>query len=129
MNPATVADVQSRFLRTLTEDEERVATTLLSDAWDDLTTKIPDLEDRITSGDIILTSKAVRVVSQAVIRVLKNPNARKQESRGLDDSQRSWTLDDSVASGELYFTDEELDSLLAAGDTSTTGKAFSVMPS
>lgn len=130
-SPAIVANVEARFPRALTAHEKTLAATLLEDAWADLQVAIPDLVDRLADPD--LHKKTVRVQAQAVVRVLKNPWGRKQESRSLDDSQRSWTLDDALAAGALYFTDDELDSL-RSGDKETdpnpyAGKAFSVMPS
>lgn len=130
-SPAVVGDVEARFPRALTAHEETLAGTLLEDAWADLQDAVSDLADRL--GDPALNRKTIRVLSQAVGRVLKNPWGRKQESRVLDDSQRSWTLDEALAAGALYFTDDELDSL-RSGDEETDpnpyeGKAFSVMPS
>ena len=129
-NPAAVTDVQSRFPRALTTDEQTMATTLLGDAWIDLQAKVTDLVTRLeaTPADAALLAQTIRVLAQSVKRVLLNPFGRKQESRGIDDAQRSWTLDPALASGELFFTDEELNSLQAADSTDTRGKAFSVQP-
>lgn len=134
-NPAAVADVQARFLRVLSAQEATVAGTLLGDAWIDLREAVPTLEGRLTAvptapADADLLAKTIRVLAEAVKRVLLNPFARKQESRAVDDANRSWTLADGIATGALYFTDAELDSLRdpAATGSSRMGKAFSVMP-
>lgn len=131
--PATAQDVQSRFPRALTAAEEIVAETLLDDAWTDLQDTIEDLVERLEGNDdqaVVdkLLTRTVRVLAQSVKRVLLNPFGRKQESRGIDDAQRSWTLDDALQSGALYFTDAEIDSLTSADDDSARGKAFSVIP-
>lgn len=136
-SPAVLGDVESRFPRALTAHEQTQASTLLEDAWADLQDDVVDLASRLSvapSPEVEeLHRRTVRVLAQAVGRVLKNPWGRKQESRSLDDSQRSWTLDEALSSGALYFTDDELDSL-RSGDEETdpnpySGKAFSVMPS
>lgn len=132
-NPASVEDVQARFPRALSDGEQTMADTLLSDAWGDLLVAVTDLADRLDETEEPeegLTDKVVRVLAQAVKRVLLNPFGRKQESRGIDDAQRSWTLADGLKNGELYFTDDELDSLRSEdGEASDRGKAFSVIPS
>lgn len=128
-NPAVAADVQARFPRPLTADEQTMATTLLGDAWSDLLIDVPSLPERLDDAEPDLNNAVIRVLAQAVKRVLLNPFGRKRESRGIDDAQRSWTLADGIADGALYFTDEELDSLRPDDDTSLRGKAFSVMPS
>ena len=140
-NPAIVADVQSRFFRPLTDTEETVVTTRLGDAWADLQSAVKDLVERLetegsesssssssSSSDDPLLTQTKRVLAQAVIRLLLNPFGRKQESRGIDDGQRSWTLAESLSGGELYFTDDELDSLRSEDSTDYRGKAFSVTP-
>lgn len=132
--PAAVGDVQARFPRPLTDQEQAMAGTLLDDAWTDLKVAVVDLEERLdvdpAPADLLASTK--RVLAQAVKRVLLNPYGRKQESRGIDDANRSWTMSDAVADGALYFTDEDLD-LLRSGDSETDpnsrGKAFSVVPS
>lgn len=131
-NPATVADVAARFPRDLTARETTFGTTLLGDAWADLQDEVADLDDRLDVPEVGLSDKAKRVLAQAVVRVLLNPYGRKQESRAIDDANRSWTLSDGLAAGELYFTDAELDSLRSGDDETDPnpgGKAFSVIPS
>lgn len=129
-NPATYADVEKRFPRAMTSREHEVAATLLDDAWSDLQDEVSDLTDRLADPEV--TKAAVRVLAQAVKRVMLNPWGRKQESRGMDDATRSWTVADAIASGALYFTDAELDSVRSGDedeDPHPRGKAFSVMPS
>ena len=70
--------------------------------------------------DANLSRDVVRVLSSAVIRVLKNPDGKRQES--IDDY--SWTRDNAVSAGVLYFTDAELNDL--APGAGGTGGAFSV---
>lgn len=110
-NPAAVADVVSRW-RPLSEPEQVNADTFLDDAWRMLRRRVTTLEDDITddtSGD--LEAEVVRVVCTAVLRVMKNPDGKRQES--IDDY--SWSRDQAVSAGLLYFTAEELNALLADG--------------
>lgn len=126
-NPATTADIEARW-RSLTDAETTIATTRLEDAWRKLKKDIPTLEARMVD-DEDLTADVVRVLSDAVIRLLQS-NERGGLKRGtvaVDDGSTTWEADDYARSA-LYFTESEL------GDLSPTGKtgrarAFSVMPS
>jgi hypothetical protein len=117
-NPATTADIVARW-RPLSVQETTNAGAFLGDAWVKLKRLLPTIEADITadvSGD--LRAATVAVLVAAVLRVLKNPDGYKQES--LDDW--SGTRDGSAAAGALFFTDEELSSLIPGGN----GRAFSV---
>lgn len=127
LNPATTADIASRW-RPLTEAEETVATTRLGDAWRKLKRDLPTLETRM-AGDEDLEADAVRVLADAVIRLLQ-ANSRDGLRKGavsVDDGTESWELDGAYRA-DLYFTDDEY------ADLSDTGRrrrarAFSVQPS
>lgn len=116
-NPATTADLEARW-RPLSSQESTNGQTFLDDAWRMLRRRLPNLETDIAT-DTDLSAEVVRVECQAVLRVLKNPEGKRQES--IDDY--SWTRDQVVSAGLLYFTDAEIDSL--ATDPSTRGGAFS----
>lgn len=126
-NPATTADIEARW-RSLTDAETTIAETRLDDAWRKLKRDVAGLETRMV-GDDDLTADVVRVLSDAVIRLLQS-NERGGLKRGtvaVDDGSTTWEADDYVRA-VLYFTEGEL------GDLSPTGKsgrarAFSVMPS
>lgn len=121
-NPAKVADIVSRW-RPLSAQETTNATALLEDAWVMLARRLTqhgvDIDAEI-ADDANLSRDVVRVLSSAVIRVLKNPDGKRQES--IDDY--SWTRDNAVSAGVLYFTDAELNDL--APGAGGTGGAFSV---
>ncbi|MGH3996682.1 MAG: Gp19/Gp15/Gp42 family protein [Pseudonocardiaceae bacterium] len=121
-NPATPADVAARW-RPLTSAEDLVAATLLEDAWVMLKTHATrrgvDIEDQITT-DVDLRASVIRVLATAVLRVLKNPEGKTQES--IDDY--AYTRSGDVAGGALGFTDDELGDLLPGLEE--TGRAFSV---
>jgi hypothetical protein len=121
-NPATTDDLESRW-RPLSVQETTNAQTFLDDAWLMLRRRFPGLADDVLV-DADLAAEAVRVMATAVLRVLKNPDGMRQES--IDDY--SWTRDQAVSAGLLYFADGEFDALYP--DSSTTGAfSFSMLPS
>lgn len=119
-NPATTADLAARW-RPLDTAEVPVGETRLADAWRMLKRKVADLEATV-AADADYSAEVVRVLCEAVLRVLKNPDGKRQES--VDDY--SYTRDGSLTSGELYFTDDELDSLATA--KRTRAFSFSILP-
>ena len=118
-NPATVADIEARW-RPLTPAETTVAESLLGDSWVILMTRLPSLLDRITAGTLD-PALVVLVESSMVLRVLRNPDGKRQES--IDDY--SWTRDNAVAAGLLYLSDTEAELLSPSGGS---GQAFSIRP-
>ena len=119
-NPATTADLASRW-RTLSTQETTNGTTFLADAWGMLKRRIPTIEASIAT-DAALSAEVVRVLATAVLRVMKNPDGKRQES--IDDY--SWTRDQALSAGLLYFTDEELDDLFPG--SGVKGRAYSLDP-
>jgi len=113
-NPVTPSDLADRLGRDLTTTETTTATALLVDAWAVLIARDPSIDARLT--DSSLSADLVRVVVSAmVLRVLRNPDGKRQEA--IDDY--SWTRDTSLAGGSLYVSDDEL-ALLAAPYTGST---------
>jgi len=113
-NPVTPSDLVDRLGRPLTPTETTTATALLVDAWAVLLARDPSIDTRLT--DSSLSPDLVRVVVSAmVLRVLRNPDGKRQEA--IDDY--SWTRDTSLAGGSLYVSDDEL-ALLAAPYTGST---------
>lgn len=119
-NPATVADLVSRW-RPLSAQETTNGQTFLDDAWAILKRRVEDIETLI-AADADLEAEVVRILATAVLRVMKNPDGKRQES--IDDY--SWTRDESVSSGLLYFTDDELDGLVPG--SGVVGRAFMIDP-
>lgn len=106
-NPAGLTDLE-RSWRPLSDQEAVNASARLEQAWARLTAVAPTVPADMDSG--ALTSELVAsVITDAVLRVLRNPEGLRQES--IDDY--SWTRDSAVSAGALYFTDAEL-ALLAA---------------
>jgi hypothetical protein len=123
-NPATTADVAARW-RPLSAQETTNASTFLADAWLMLRRHFTrlgvDLEAEVAT-DSDLSDDVVRVEVAAVLRVMKNPDGKRSES--IDDY--TWTLDQAVSAGLLYFTTDELDGLLPG--SAIRGRAFMVDP-
>lgn len=105
-NPAAPTDIAIRW-RPLTDLEEINAGALIGDAWRMIRRRITDAvldekaADPETGPDYIADVRMV--ICNAVIRVLKNPDGKRQES--IDDY--SWTRDRVLSAGVLYVTDDE----------------------
>ncbi|MFB7739574.1 Gp19/Gp15/Gp42 family protein [Streptomyces sp. NPDC056112] len=108
---ATLEDLADRLGRDLTAVETRQATSLLEDASALIVERFPRYATTPTQ-----TSK--KVCCAMVLRVLRNPEGKRQES--IDDY--SYTIDSSRSAGELYLTDNEAAEL----QPSRTG-AFSIV--
>lgn len=99
---ATVADVEARIGRALTDAEQQQVTAWLDDIEAEIRHRITDLDTRATE-DAAYKAMVVRVEAAAVIRVLRNPDGKLTER--IDDY--SWTRDTSTASGQLTLLPEE----------------------
>jgi hypothetical protein len=108
-NPATITDIEDRF-RPLTDAEKVNARAYLDDAWSLLTGRLPSLEANLAAGTVHI-SNAVRVVANMVVRVLRNPDGKLEES--IDDYR--YRRDALLSSGALTVTDEELADLTPNG--------------
>jgi hypothetical protein len=101
-NPVTVVDLESRW-RPLTDIERTNAEAFLGDAWWLLTGRRATLETDMEDGTVSI-GNVVRVVSAMVLRILKNPEGKAQES--IDDY--AFRRHELVSSGLLHVTDDEL---------------------
>lgn len=122
-NPANIQDLRDRSLGTLDAASEPAANAWLGDAWAIVETRLPGLAARLdeAGADSSLHRVSVQVVCAIVLRVLKNPDGKFKEN--IEDY--GYQLDASVATGELYVSDAELD--LLAPDAGGGG-AFSITP-
>lgn len=105
---ATVADIQARMTRTLTESEQAVAATMLDDAG-----VIIDAYNADASADakkIVSCRMVMRTFGDGDIPI----GATQGSMSGLGYSQ-SWTIGSNGAAGELYITKAEK-KLLGCGD-------------
>lgn len=124
VNPATYSDLEARW-RPLSAEEQSVANALLEDAWQILLARVTALSARLgvvapATSPALDPALVVAVECAMVLRVLRNPDGKRQES--IDDY--SWTRDNSVSAGTLYVSDEELALLSPA--TPGLGSAFVV---
>lgn len=123
MSYTTTTDVEVSFGRSLTSEQSTQATALITRAELIIARRITDLATRITA-DPALEDVVVMVVSDAVARVLRNPDGVYQEQ--VDDY--SFTRDRDVSSGSLHITDAEWDMLLAAPGVGSDSDAFTIRP-
>jgi hypothetical protein len=97
---ATPADVEARW-RPLSDEESMVAETLIQDVSDQLRLRLPDVDDRISGGDLTASSVAGVVVAP-VIRFLRNPNGYDSERIG------DYSYTRSANGGDLLLTADDL---------------------
>lgn len=112
-NPVALVDVQDRW-GDLTEAEQNKVYAWLDDAWALVLVHVPSVPQRLADGTLS-RQVVVLVITQAVMRVLKNPMGVRQRSISIDDYSESETRDNSVSSGNLYLTPEEIALLRPAG--------------
>lgn len=88
-------------------EADNALTRLIEKAEHRILAKVPNVEDRLASGDLDADTLN-GVIEDMVLRVAGNPEGKKSEA--IDDY--AWTRDVSVAAGMLYLSDEELALLL-----------------
>ena len=99
---ATFEDVEVRFFRDLTEEERPLVESRLADAENKIRMKIPNLDELIIRNPA-LADTVVRVCSDAVIRLVRNPEGYVQET----DGNYTYMLSHSSADGRLTILPEE----------------------
>lgn len=99
---ATPADVSGRLGRELSTDEATMVATRLNDAELIIKSRIPDLDDQI-DDDKIDVDLVKMVEANAVVRLVRNPNAYTGEVDGNYSYQINW----KTATGELEILDNE----------------------
>jgi hypothetical protein len=118
-NPTTTGDLEARW-RSLSSGEISTAQAFLDDAWEELISRVPSVEDRL-ADETLRPGLVVKVVTAMVLRVLRNPDGKASE--GIDDYQ--YTRDRALSAGLLYASDEEV-ALLSPVGASTS--AFTITP-
>ncbi|SHX54882.1 Phage protein Gp19/Gp15/Gp42 [Mycobacteroides abscessus subsp. abscessus] len=99
---ATPADVSGRLGRELSTDEATMVATRLNDAELIIKSRIPDLDDQI-DDDKIDVDLVKMIEANAVVRLVRNPNAYTGETDGNYSYQINW----KTATGELEILDNE----------------------
>ncbi|ASR84198.1 head-tail adaptor Ad1 [Rhodococcus phage PhailMary] len=102
MTYATVEDVAVRFARELTEEESALVLARLTDAENRIRSRIPDLDDQVVAGTI-LEANVVQVCSDAVLRLVRNPDGFVQET----DGNYTYMLSQDAARGNLTILRDE----------------------
>ena|SRR5690242_6226480 len=108
---ATVADVEARLGRELTPDEENQATVLLEDVEGMIRARITDLDERVAANPNY-ERIVIMVEANAVLRVIRNPDAYVSETDGNYSYQRAA----AGASGMLEILPVEWDWLGGGSD-------------
>lgn len=117
----TVQDIGAYMGRALTSAEEAQVGAWLEALDAMVFVRIRDFQDRVDNGALPIA--VVRFVySEAIRRRLLNPEGLRQYTESIDDYSVTKTVDTSVSSSALYFTDDEW-SMLAPG---STGDAFTI---
>lgn len=93
---ATLEDVQARYYLPIEDDLHPLVEARLEDAEHKIRTRIPALDDLVSQGRV---SEAVlrRVISDAVIRLIRNPEGYISES----DGSYTYQLSHSAGSSDL----------------------------
>src|SRR5690554_5471170 len=99
---ATVEDVESRFTREVSDEEGTLVQSRLEEVKAIIRTRIPDLDEKIASGTL---SKQVIIIveSEAVLRVLRNPEGFSQKT----DGNYSYSMSSTNAPGRILILPEE----------------------
>ena len=110
----TFEDVAAGW-RPLTAAETPVATQLITEATTLLSALVPGIASK--NQDLVRL-----VVLKMVRRVLKNPDGWRVKNESIDDFTEGGTIDNTLSTGELYVSPDELSWL----GVRTSGKAFEI---
>lgn len=102
MTYAEPSDVSGRLGRELSADEATMVAARLADAELIIRSRIPDLDDQI-ADDKIDVEIVKMIEANAVVRLVRNPNAYTGETDGNYSYQINW----KTATGELEILDNE----------------------
>ncbi|GAA1401992.1 hypothetical protein GCM10009613_61190 [Pseudonocardia kongjuensis] len=124
-----VQDVRDRYHRTIPASRSTYVGTLLSDAEDELLVQVPDLPGRIVdlaedeplpAGKVPRT-RAVRIVCEAVIAVLRNPDGYVTEASARGPFSTSGTRAAGAVRTKVVFDEADLKKLRAAKKRAPAG--------
>ncbi|MEV6432576.1 hypothetical protein [Nocardia sp. NPDC051463] len=102
------ADLRARFEGVIPDNRDDWLDAKISDAESLLVSLIPSMA---TTTDTARLSRAKAMVSDAVLRVYRNPSGATQETASIYSVSRAKGAD----SGVLFFPEEELDALRGSG--------------
>jgi len=101
-NPVTVGHVMARYPGTLSPTQQVNVEAYLADIWSMVMSRRPLIETYMTD-ETVPASEVVRVVANAVVRKLINPEGKTMES--IDDYRFTYGGD---RLGELYLSPDDL---------------------
>lgn len=108
----TVDDVQARYEGDITAFNPTYVTTQIQDAVDHAMSRWRvEITSRLASGDLT-ENLFKRVIVNAVLRVIRNPQGFSNEN----DGGYGYGLRATVASGDMWFTDDDIQSLAGSLD-------------
>jgi hypothetical protein len=99
---ATASDVAVRWARTPSAEETALIEVKLSDIERMIRIRIPNLEDLVASGDLDVDS-VIQVESEAVLRVIRNPEGFVSET----DGNYTYQYSQNTGIGKLQILPEE----------------------
>ena len=99
MSYATPSDISVRLGRELTAEEVSLVDIRLDDVERRTKRRIPDLDDKITAGDID-ADDVIQVEADVVLRLVRNPDGFLSETDGT----YGYTFSREMASGQLDIT-------------------------
>ena len=117
---AQVDDVSVRWARTPSEEENDLIAIRLSDIERIIRKRIPDLDDRILSGDLDVDD-VIQVEADSVLRLVRNHEGFVSET----DGNYTYQFNQATAAGKLEILPEEWALL---GATSVGGSMFELVP-
>lgn len=109
MDPIVITskDIEDEW-RPLRPKESATIASKSNTAWTRVVADTSDIVDKITAvPQMVATATVKSVMVSMIIRVLKNPDSARQQSRAVDDWSKSQTLDTSISTGEMYVSEYE----------------------
>ncbi len=111
-----ISDVQNRYHRTIPTSRNGYVGTLLTDAEDELLIQVPDLPARVVEvddGDVpppgkVPRDRVVRIVCEAVIAVLRNPDGFVTEASARGPFSTSGTRAAGAVRTKVVFDEADL---------------------
>lgn len=103
---ASSSDVAVRWARTPSTEEAALIDVRLDDVERMIKRRIPDLATKVTSG-AILEDDLIQVESDAVLRLVRNPEGYLSET----DGSYTYMLQSDLATGKLQILPEEWETL------------------
>jgi hypothetical protein len=116
---ASTTDVSALY-GPLTGDQLTKTVRLLEFASALVKQQVPLVDERLADGSLSADAVA-SVITAMVVRVLRNPEGRRQVTESAGPFSESWAIDQAVSSGVLYLSETERAALMPPTLTSWAG--------